>query len=422
MRGPSVSRALGALTVLVLAGLPFASPAFAYLASSGSGSAFAKVGMLSAPAITSTASGAGTAAISWSLVASPSSGPVSYYVVRNGGAPGGDCPTAAQPSSTAASCTDTGLSQGAYSYAVVAVWRSWTASSSAATANLSSGVASQIALSQSLSNSRLTSGATDTLTATIEDAQGNPVTTGPDATDSITFAQTNTGTGAGSVTGLGSATASAGVATKTITGNQAGSVSLQASTTLNATATRSNTLTDTVVAGPASKLLFTTQPDGGAIIDAAFPTQPVVTAEDAAGNTVASYTKSVALSITSGTGTAGAKLSGCLATLSNGVTSFSGGQISAAGTNYQLTATDSTTPTVLTAQSAPFNVSSVSRKLCDRGNRAGPSALHDQRPPGDRIHLPHLRLLLRTKCELQRVVSSGHRGLARADVGDIRRS
>jgi hypothetical protein len=115
-----------------------------------------------------------------------------------------------------------------------------------------------------------------------------------------------------------------------------------------------------VVPGPASKLVFTTPADGGAIINSPFPTQPVVTAEDAAGNTVTSYGKSVTVSITSGTGTTGAKLSGCVATLSNGMTSFSGCQISTAGTNYQLTGTDTTTPTALTAQSAPFNVAGLS--------------------------------------------------------------
>ena len=59
--------------------------------------------------------------------------------------------------------------------------------------------------------------------------------------------------------------------------------------------------------GPAAKLAFTTQPSnssGGASCG----TQPVVTIQDACGNTVATDTSSVTLAITSGSGTAGAAL------------------------------------------------------------------------------------------------------------------
>ena len=73
------------------------------------------------------------------------------------------------------------------------------------------GAATQVALTGATTN--LTSGATRVLTATIQDATGNTVTT--DNTTVITFAKQS---GAGTVTGTGTAIASAGVATKTITG------------------------------------------------------------------------------------------------------------------------------------------------------------------------------------------------------------
>ena len=69
----------------------------------------------------------------------------------------------------------------------------------------------------------LTSGATRVLTATIQDAAGNTVTS--DNTTVVAFAKAS---GAGTVTGTGNDTAAAGVATKTITGALVGSVTMEA--------------------------------------------------------------------------------------------------------------------------------------------------------------------------------------------------
>src|SRR5207244_11714464 len=62
-----------------------------------------------------------------------------------------------------------------------------------------------------------------TLTAAVEDANNNVVTT--DSSTVVVFSQT---AGAGSVTGLGNATASSGVASLTVNGQTAGSVTVQA--------------------------------------------------------------------------------------------------------------------------------------------------------------------------------------------------
>ncbi len=104
--------------------------------------------------------------------------------------------------------------------------------------------------------------------------------------------------------------------------------------------------------GPVAQLVFTTQPSG-AVRNAPFATQPVVTAEDASGNTVTTYSATVTLSIKSGTGTSGAVLSGCSGTLSSGVVVFSGCKIDQTGTGYVLTATDGT----FVIDSASFDVS-----------------------------------------------------------------
>ena len=73
------------------------------------------------------------------------------------------------------------------------------------------GAKAQIALTGATTN--LTSGATRVLTATLQDAAGNTVTS--DSATVIAFAKQS---GAGTVTGTGNATVASGVATKTITG------------------------------------------------------------------------------------------------------------------------------------------------------------------------------------------------------------
>ena len=108
-----------------------------------------------------------------------------------------------------------------------------------------------------------------------------------------------------------------------------------------------------VTVGPPSQLVFSRVP-AGASGGTAFTTQPTVTVQDAGGNTVTSDASTATLSITPGTGTAGASLSGCTQSGETaGVISFSGCTINLAGNGYGLTATDG----AMTATSATFNVS-----------------------------------------------------------------
>jgi alpha-tubulin suppressor-like RCC1 family protein len=159
------------------------------------------------------------------------------------------------------------------------------------------GTATQIVLSGATTD--LASGATRTLTATIEDAAGNTVTSGADSADALTFSQT---AGTGSVTFATPSSTSGGVATDVVTGNVAGPVTITAAGTVNSVPTNSNTLTFNVTAGAATQIVLS-----GATTDLASATTRTFTAtiEDAAGNTVTSgadSTDALTFSQTAGTG------------------------------------------------------------------------------------------------------------------------
>ncbi|TFC13062.1 hypothetical protein E3O19_12760 [Cryobacterium algoritolerans] len=94
----------------------------------------------------------------------------------------------------------------------------------------------------------------------------------------------------------------------------------------------SNSLT--IVVGSEAKLAIAF-PTSTATSQIAFPNQPVVTAQDAGGNTVTNSTATVTLSLTNASGAA---LSACASTRTAGVTTFTGCQIDKVGA-YTLTAT-----------------------------------------------------------------------------------
>ena len=141
------------------------------------------------------------------------------------------------------------------------------------------------------SSASLASGSTRDITAEVQDANGNVVTS--DNSTSVSFTQTS---GSGSVSGGGSATAASGVATKTVTGVLAGSVTV----TAHSGSLTDDTSTFTVVAGCASKLVVTELTG-----NLASGSTRGVTAEvqDAAGNVVTGdNSTSVSFTQTSGSG------------------------------------------------------------------------------------------------------------------------
>lgn len=169
-----------ALRLLALGGFLLATlacgTARAYLVPAGAGSASAAVGSLAAPTLSATVEGE-TVTLDWSAVAPPGPGPVSYAVSRDGGAPGGDCPSSATPAEST-SCTDSGLADGHHLYTVTAYFHSWMATA-APVEVVVSGSATRLVLAAASETS--TAGDADDLTVTAEDAGGHVVTayTGP---------------------------------------------------------------------------------------------------------------------------------------------------------------------------------------------------------------------------------------------------
>lgn len=156
----------------------------------------------------------------------------------------------------------------------------------------------------------------------------------------------------GTLSGVTAQVAAAGVATfSTLSLDKVGS-----GYTLSATAPGLKGVTSTpfdVLPGSATHLNFSVQPSsitaGGTITPSI-----QVTALDTAGNTATGYIGNVSLSITGGTGTPGASLSGVrtIAAVA-GIATFSSLSVNLAGTGYTLTASASgATGTI----SAPFNV------------------------------------------------------------------
>jgi len=116
-----------------------------------------------------------------------------------------------------------------------------------------------------------------------------------------------------------------------------------------------NSGTQAVTAGAADKLAFTTQPGGGQP-GSAWATQPVVSVQDAGGNTVTSNTSTVTLAISNNAGPGGV-LSGTKAKAAvAGVATFSGLSIDLYGTGYTLGATAGS---LTSATSAAFNITST---------------------------------------------------------------
>jgi hypothetical protein len=172
-----------ALLLTLCAALAASTVAWAFWAAQGNGAASGHVGSLDAPSIVSATPGGGTVALSWSAVATPGSGSGSYYVSRDGGAAGGACPSSSAPSAQT-SCTDTGVSIGTHSYTVTAVWRSWSAKSKAASAQVLTGAATHLLLSPA--SATPIAGTADNLTITAQDASNNTVTSYAGA-KSLTF-------------------------------------------------------------------------------------------------------------------------------------------------------------------------------------------------------------------------------------------
>ena len=222
------------------------------------------------------------------------------------------------------------------------------------------GAAHQLAFTQQPSTSSVSQQAFATQpSVTIDDAGGNTVST---ATNTVTLMITGgTGTTGAALTNCNQAQssnsmpASAGVAAFTgCNVDLVGSGYTLTASATGLTSTVSNAFA--ITPGTAFKAVVTTSPTGGTG-GSAFSTQPVVTVEDKAGNTVTSDASQVSLAISTGTGTTGAHLTCTNAnntvTASGGVATFSGCAIDLAGNGYTLSPTDGSLTSVA---SATFNI------------------------------------------------------------------
>ncbi len=282
---------------LGLAGIPLAfvlgvPVALGYFGSPGSGHATAALGTLTASAAPTAIPGAGTVALSWSSVSPPTgSGTVSYYVQRDGANAGGNCPTQASPS-PATSCTDSGLSPGAYNYIVTAVWRSWSATSSSTPVTVT-GPLDHFSLAAATTSP--TAGAGDNLTITAQDTAGNTVTSyGGDRT--LTFGGASTiganqptvtsKTGAAVAFGTGETiTFTNGVAT--VAGSSNGVMTLYKAETASLTVsdgTHTGSLSVTVSPATAGSTTATSGGGQSATAGSAYTNPLVATVSDSYGN------------------------------------------------------------------------------------------------------------------------------------------
>lgn len=337
--------ALGSLAATALL-LALAVGATAYFAADGAGNGRATIATLPAPTITTATAGSASVRLSWTAVTAPGPGTVTYYVTRDNGTPAGDCPVLAAPT-TVTSCTDTGVSLARHDYTVTAKWRSWTGRSATTSVTVTNGPATQLVFTTQPGGNPTGGVAFPTQpVVTARDANGNTV-----ADYSGTVALSPRG---GSASGLLSgctATLTNGVTSFSGCAIDRSSVT---SYFLRASDGRLTVDSSTFIVrtGPVAQFAFTQQPGNGTG-GSELSTRPIVTARDAGGNTVTSYSGTPRLSIVPGTGTAGAVLSLCdVQSQSSGATEFDDCEIDRAGTGYRLRATDG----AATGDSTAFNV------------------------------------------------------------------
>jgi hypothetical protein len=294
----------GVLAAAVLAAI--GGSAIAYLTSEGVGTASAAVSKLAAPTITAaTPAAGGTVALAWGPVSAPDGGTVRYFVTRDGGDPAGTCAAPTVPTA-ATSCTDSGLAPGTYAYTVTAVWRSWSATGTAKTAQVTIGSAQHFTLAAATAAPAVA--ASNNLTITAKDANGSTVTTYT-GSHSLTFSGASASpsgsnptvvNSAGAAIAFGGATAinfTLGAATVTSSRNgvmkifRAGPASIVATESASGVST-ATPLAVTVTPGTATKFALsgaTTTPAAGTRTDL------TIAAQDTYGNTATAYTGSHSL-------------------------------------------------------------------------------------------------------------------------------
>jgi hypothetical protein len=279
------------------------APALGYYSTKGTGAPTASVAQLTTPTISSAkAAAGGTVTLTWAEASAP--GAVAYSVTRNGGAPGGDCPSVAEPENEVGTCTDSGLEPGTYTYTVTARYKSWSATSATSSAKVTVGPADHFTLT--VASTTPGAGVADNLTITAKDAAGSTVTTYT-GSHSLIFSGASAGpigtaptvvNSAGTATAFGTATAltfTAGVAAVASSKNGVMKLYKAGAAAISVTDGAIESETDptvTVSPGAMAKLVLsaaTATPVAGAADNL------TTTAQDAYGNTATAYTGSHSL-------------------------------------------------------------------------------------------------------------------------------
>jgi hypothetical protein len=237
---------------------------------------------------------------------------------------------------TSTTCAENNVPTGKWVYSVTPVFATnWTGPESPMSNVVMPGIAAKLAFTTNPSGST----ASTTVFAiqpvvTIQDAGGTTVS---GSTAPVTLSIT-TSAGANLTCPTNPLAAVAGVAT--FAGckiDKAGTYTLTAAAGGLTNAVSANL---TITVGSPAKLAFTTSPSGTTASNTVFATQPVVTVQDAGGNTVTSSSTSVTLSITGSPSGANLTCPTNPPAAVAGVVTFAGCKIDKAGT-YTLTATAS---------------------------------------------------------------------------------
>jgi hypothetical protein len=218
--------------------------------------------------------------------------------------------------------------------------------------NITPGTATQLLFTVQPTNTAAAASITPSVQVSVEDAQGNVVTTGTGSTAAVTLA-IGTNPGSGTLTGTATQTAVAGVATFAgLSINKTGTGYTLAASSGALTAATSSTFN--VTAGAATQLAFTVQPST-VTVNVSINPSVQISIEDAQGNVVTSATNAVTLAIGANPGSG--TLSGTLTQNAvAGVATFAGLKINNAGTAYTLKATAAS---LTTATSTVFNVNAT---------------------------------------------------------------
>ena len=214
--------------------------------------------------------------------------------------------------------------------------------------NITAGPAAKLVFTVQPGNVAAGAAITPAVQVTVQDAQGNTVTT---ATTGITVA-IGTNPASGTLAGTKTVAAASGVATfSTLSLNAAGTGYTLTASATGLTGTTSTAFNISVSVGPAAKLVFTVQPSN-AVAGAAITPAVRVAVQDAQGNTVTTAIINITVAI--GTNPASGTLSGTTTVAAvSGVATFSTLSLNRAATGYALTASATS---LIGATSSAFNI------------------------------------------------------------------